>query len=117
MSDNSGELDRTKHRAALMAAAGGPRDLETASRNLAGWLEGRLGKNVAVSGLRVPTGAGLANETLLFEAAFDANGERQSRGLVARVKPEAVQLFPDPDFEGLFKLLQVLHDEKLVKAP
>ena len=110
-------LDRIKHRAALVAAAGGPRNLDAAARGLEAWLEGRIGRNVSVANLRLPIGAGLANENLLFEASFEDAGKRRTRGLVARVKPSAVQLFPDPDFDGLFRLLTVLREQKLVKVP
>jgi aminoglycoside phosphotransferase (APT) family kinase protein len=118
LAGTNNELDRTKHRAALVAAAGGPRDLDAAAKGLAAWLEGRIGRNVSVANLRLPVGAGLANENLLFEASFDDDSSaRGARGFVARVKPVAVQLFPDPDFDGLFRLLTVLREKALVKVP
>jgi aminoglycoside phosphotransferase (APT) family kinase protein len=110
-------MDRSAHRRALMEAAGALRDYEATAPRIAAWLEGRLGSEVTVSNLRVPEGAGLANETLLFEASYLDKGERRTRGLVIRVKPEKVQLFPDPDFDGLYRLLATLRDRDFVKVP
>jgi aminoglycoside phosphotransferase (APT) family kinase protein len=112
-----GSMDRTQQRAAMMAAAGAVRDFDASAKRLAAWLEGRLGSDVAVSNMRVPTGAGLANETLLFDAAYTEGGQRRSTSLVVRVKPYAVMLFPDPDFDGLVRLFQTLGETGHVKVP
>jgi aminoglycoside phosphotransferase (APT) family kinase protein len=117
MAEEAAQLDRNAYRAAIMATAGVSRDYEAMARSIAGWLEGRLGSDVTVANLRVPQGAGLANETLLFEAGYNEGGQRRPRGLVVRVKPTKAQLFPDPDFDGLFRLLSTLRDSGLVKAP
>lgn len=117
MAEEMAAMDRTQQRAAMMAAAGLVRDYDAAAQRLGGWLEGRLGAEVVVSNLRVPTGAGLANETMLFEAAYTEDGQRKSIGLVARVKPFAVVLFPDPDFDGLVRLFQTLGASGHVKVP
>jgi aminoglycoside phosphotransferase (APT) family kinase protein len=117
MTQPSDTMDRSAHRAALMAAAGAARDYAATAPRIAQWLEGRLGSDVTIANLRTPHGAGLANETLLFEASYGAGGERRSRGLVVRVKPTAVQLFPDPDFDGLYRLLETLRGHGEVKVP
>jgi aminoglycoside phosphotransferase (APT) family kinase protein len=117
MTQPSDTMDRSAHRAALMAAAGAARDYAATAPRIAHWLEGRLGSDVTIANLRTPHGAGLANETLLFEASYLAEGERRSRGLVVRVKPTAVQLFPDPDFDGLYRLLETLRGHGEVKVP
>jgi len=105
--------DSRAHREALVAAAGDVRDLGALATTLALWLRDRFGAPVAVSQLRAPEGAGIANETWLFEAAVDGGTQR----LVLRVKPSAVQLFPDPDFTGLFRLLELLRVNNLVRVP
>ena len=117
MADGLVSVGATEHRAALLASTGGARQMDDTARSLAAWLEGRLGRNVAVTDVRMPKGAGIANETLLFEAAYDAEGRHETRGLVARIMPKVIQLFPEPDFAGLYRLLQTLHEGGLVKVP
>jgi aminoglycoside phosphotransferase (APT) family kinase protein len=111
------KIDSSEHRRALRQVSGAERDMDRTAAALARWLEGRVGDKVEVHNLRRPTGAGIANETLMFEASFDGAKGRETRGLVARLKPTAAQLFPEPDFEGLVRLLHVLRGEGLVKVP
>jgi aminoglycoside phosphotransferase (APT) family kinase protein len=102
----------------MIAASGaGPRNLEVIAKGLAAWLEGRIGERVSVANLRMPIGAGLANETWLFETSYEDAGGRRTTGLVVRVKPSAIQLFPNPDFDGLFRLLKLLREKDLVTVP
>lgn len=105
------------YRKALIAAAGGERDLAVATRTLSHWLTARLGEPAVVTALRPPDGAGIANETLLVDATVERGGRREGEQLVIRVKPSAVRIFPDPDFLGLFRLLDVLRRTDLVRVP
>ena len=83
MAEEAAQLDRNAYRAAIMATAGFSRDDDAMALSIAKWLEGRLGSDVTVSNLRVPQGAGLANETILFEAGFTEGGERCTRAVDA----------------------------------
>ena len=105
------------YRKALIAAAGGERDLAATAQILSRWLTSRLGGPARVTALRPPDGAGIANETLLVDATVERSGRREGEQLVIRVKPSAVRIFPDPDFSGLFRLLDVLRSADLVRVP
>ena len=100
-------------REALIAATGGARDLVATSDRLSQWLTSRLGEPAVVVDLRPPDGAGIANETWLVDA--DVAGRRER--LVFRVRPSAIELFPDPDFAALFRLLKALGDGGHVRVP
>lgn len=93
-------------------------DLEELGRALAGTLARHLGvADVAVTGLRVPDGAGTSSGTVLFDAAWtDADGRRVERGLVARTHPDKVQLFREPDFRKQFTVIDALHRSDRVKV-
>jgi aminoglycoside phosphotransferase (APT) family kinase protein len=100
-------------REALVAATGGGRDVAATAVRLSSWLTERYGEDAAVTDLRPPAGAGIANETWLVDAAVAGRVER----LVFRVRPSKVTLFPDPDFVGLFRLLAALSSSGLVRVP
>ncbi len=96
------------------------RDLSHASRVLESWLPERVGATeVRVDNLRYPTGAGVSNETILFEAAWRQSGHDLRESLVLRVapRPGPYQLFLDPQFEAQYHLLATLHASGLVKVP
>ncbi|MCB0994394.1 MAG: phosphotransferase family protein [Acidimicrobiales bacterium] len=105
--------DSSEYRRAIVARAGGQRDIADTTRRLTAWLEDRLGGPVEIRDFRTPQGAGIANETWLIDA--EASGELHR--LVVRVEPTQVQIFPDPDFEGLYRLLDTLASEGLVRVP
>ena len=66
---------------------------------LAAWLPDVLGVPgpVDVTDVEMPSASGMSSETVLLEAAWDENGGRTTRGLVVRVPPEGVGLFPNYD--------------------
>jgi len=105
--------DSRAHRERLVAAAGGARDLAVTARVLGEWFTARIGAPTEVTNLHGPEGAGIANETWLL----DARTGHELHRFVLRVKPKEVVLFPDPDFDGLFRLLDLLHREQLVRVP
>src|SRR3954468_4885485 len=71
-----------------------------AERVLSTWLSGRLGRDVTVTGVEVPSAAGLSAETILFSA--------DGRELVARVRPSGAAVFPDYDFEAEYRVLEAV---------
>src|SRR3954468_24669397 len=71
-----------------------------AERVLGTWLAEKLGRDVSVTGVEIPSAAGLSAETILFSA--------DGRELVARVRPAGAAVFPDYDFEAEFRVLEAV---------
>jgi aminoglycoside phosphotransferase (APT) family kinase protein len=63
------------------------RDPERMRTVLADWLGPRVapGAGFSVSEIVMPEGTGVANETLMFDAAWTASGREQSQGFVVRI--------------------------------
>ncbi|MCX2930015.1 phosphotransferase family protein [Mycobacterium sp. CVI_P3] len=74
-------------------------DTEEASRRLASWLESKIdgAQQVRVTDLDVPASAGLSNETVLFTASWDQDGQHHTRPMVARVQPAGQGVFASYD--------------------
>jgi aminoglycoside phosphotransferase (APT) family kinase protein len=74
-------------------------DTETASRRLAAWLESKIdgAQQVRVTDLDVPASAGLSNETVLFTASWNQDGQTHTRKMVARVQPAGQGVFASYD--------------------
>lgn len=96
------------------AAARG-RDLDDARDRLTDWLTRRGGREVSISGLAYPLGAGVSNETIFFRVLDQRSGVAEE--LVLRLHPGARQLFLDPKFELQFRLLEHLGREGAVRVP
>lgn len=92
------------------------RDLDAARDRLEPWLSERLGLPVTVSHLEYPLGAGISNETILFEATW-GSGPQQTAHYVLRIHPGAQQLFYDARFETQFELLRALREQTDVLVP
>jgi aminoglycoside phosphotransferase (APT) family kinase protein len=92
------------------------RDLDATAATLRRWLAPRLGDNrLEIGNLAYPSGAGLSNETILFEAR-SATGTVHE--LVLRTGPAPdYQLFLDPDLRRQYDLIQVLHNFGTVRVP
>jgi aminoglycoside phosphotransferase (APT) family kinase protein len=95
------------------------RDLDAISDDLAGWLQARMpqASDVAVHDLSYPVGAGLSNETILFEATWREGGRDRAEGLVLRLKPSGYQVYMEIDFEGQFALQQAIHRTGVAPVP
>jgi aminoglycoside phosphotransferase (APT) family kinase protein len=91
------------------------RDLEATADALSRWLAPRLEVDeVDVRGLDYPRGAGISNETILFEAESSRGVEQ----LVLRPAPRAdYQVFLDTDIRVQFDLLRTLHEGGFVRVP
>ncbi len=84
------------------------RDPETARTTLTRWLSGRLDTPVEVVDLETPSGAGVSNETFLFRARWEEDGQRIDRELVLRLHPSAdYQVFFDPEFRTQYDLWRI----------
>ncbi len=77
------------------------RDRAEAAETLRTWLQRRTGAaRVAVHDLAAPSGAGISNETILFEAEIDAGGSTTHEALVVRISPDPdKRLCRDPLFD------------------
>lgn len=74
-------------------------DTAAASRRLASWLESKIdgAQQVQVTDVDVPASAGLSNETVLFTASWDQDGQNHTRKMVARVQPAGQGVFASYD--------------------
>jgi aminoglycoside phosphotransferase (APT) family kinase protein len=79
-------------------------------------MSSKLIKEVTVSELAYPIGAGISNETILL-AAFWTDRVPRKENFVLRVHPGARQLFLDARFETQFELLTLLRDDGRVRVP
>lgn len=85
---------------------------------LSGWLAERTGAaDVAVGELSIPGLSGFSNETLIFDATWDAGSGPEAHGLVIRVEPSGHQVFPSTEFDAQVRVLRALHDEGSVPVP
>lgn len=86
------------------------RDLEKTSAQLLSWLAARLeeASDLEIGELTGPGSTGFSSDTLLFDLSYRREGQRETRGLVARIKPTGFQLFPEYDLEAQFKIMDAL---------
>ncbi|WP_306320124.1 MULTISPECIES: phosphotransferase family protein [unclassified Streptomyces] len=94
------------------------RDLEAAAEALRPWLATRLGAGTAldvqIANLVYPLGAGVSNETILF----DARTEGRVHELVLRVAPAPEhQMFLEPRFRLQYEMLAALRRLGTVRVP
>lgn len=91
------------------------RDLDAAAAALRPWLAERLGAGgVEVGDFTYPRGAGVSNETILFEARWVGGTEE----LVLRGAPSPdYQMFMDPAFRMQYDLVAALHQDGTVRVP
>lgn len=94
-------------------------DEHEAQRSLEEWLDGRLrdATDVQVSGVEVPSESGLSNETVMFEAAWTADGETVRQRMVARVQPDGPGVFPMYDLLTEARVMKALAEGSEVQAP
>lgn len=85
-------------------------DTEEASRRLAAWLESKVAgaQNVRVTDLEVPASAGLSNETVLFTASWQQDGQSHTRPMVARVQPIGEGVFESYDLGKEARVISAL---------
>jgi aminoglycoside phosphotransferase (APT) family kinase protein len=86
------------------------RDLERDRDRLTQWLEARLpdARKLRVSELRAPQTSGFSNDTLLFDLAYEQDGDGRRQALVVRIQPTGFQVFPDYDMGLQFRTMQLL---------
>ena len=94
------------------------RDLGDLARTLAQWLGSRLpdARDIRVGNLSYPLGAGMSHETILFDAAWRADGAETGQGMVVRIKPTSETVYPDDLFDVQYRVIQLMHDHGAVRV-
>jgi aminoglycoside phosphotransferase (APT) family kinase protein len=82
-------------------------------------LSGKLANahDLNLSELRGPALTGFSNETILFDATWQADGVDHSRSLVVRVKPTLHTVFLDSNFESQYRVIKTLSERTDVPMP
>lgn len=95
------------------------RDYEQTRQILRRWLAERLpdARNLDVGPLSGPSATGFSSDTLLFDLAYDEAGQRVERGLVVRLEPTGLNVFPDYDVAAQFRVMQALDRDGRVPVP
>ncbi len=94
------------------------RDLADMRKALQPWLAARIegASGLEITDIRIPTGSGLANETVLLDAAWSESGKPRSEGFVVRIEtPEP--LFPGTTAERQYLMNRALADVEGVPVP
>ena len=93
------------------------RDLADLALAMAGWLAERVpgARDIRVTNLSYPLGAGLSHETILFDAEWTEGGSPRAQGMVVRIKPSQVTVYQDDMFDEQYRLMQVMHDSGTVR--
>lgn len=90
------------------------RDFELTRKQLEAWLPERLAgafgdvSRVHVGELTGPEATGFSSDTLLLDVDFESSAGSQRLGLVARIRPTRMFLFPEYDLEAQFRILAAL---------
>ncbi|TVV76654.1 phosphotransferase family protein [Sphingomonas solaris] len=94
------------------------RDLDTLSASLVAWLRDRMpgARDIVVTNLSYPLGAGMSHETILFDAAWQEAGEARSQGMVVRIKPLRDTVYCDDMFVPQYQLMQLMHESGKVRV-
>jgi aminoglycoside phosphotransferase (APT) family kinase protein len=95
-------------------------DLDGTHRKLTAWLGTKLGpdaRDLEVSELQIPQGAGHSNTTLLFDAHWTEGGVRRGGGYVARVQPSGRGVFPEYDMRLQYRCMEILGAKTDIPVP
>jgi len=78
------------------------------------WIQTKMpkSKNLAISNLE-KAGAGISNETFLFNLTWQEQGKPQSEGMILRCAPRSFPVYPDYDLSIQFRVMKALHGAKL----
>jgi aminoglycoside phosphotransferase (APT) family kinase protein/putative sterol carrier protein len=78
------------------------------------WLRKKMpdAQNLAISNLE-RSGAGISNETFLFNLTWQEHGKPKSEGMVLRCAPRSSPVYPDYDLSVQFRVMKALHGSKV----
>lgn len=95
------------------------RDLEALIENISQWLSTKIpdASNLMVKDLSYPLGAGLSNETILFDALWAEGTDLKNEGFVLRLAPGDYQVYMEIDFKGQFDLQKSFNRTGVVPVP
>jgi len=95
-------------------------DPQVIAARLAAWLPGVLCAtgDVALSDVQTPRASGMSSQTILFDAAWESDGQPISKGMVVRIPPGDQGLFNDYDIarEGRVMAAIASHSDAAVPA-
>lgn len=94
------------------------RDLAELAGELTQWLAQKMpdAADIRVDNLDYPRGAGMSHETILFDAHWREGSQERNQGMVVRIKPEKMTVFPDNLFDEQYQLMKVLHEGNYVRV-
>lgn len=95
-------------------------DLEGIRTKLTTWLAHRLPagtRDLQISDLSIPEGAGHSNTTLLFDARWLEGDAARSGGFVARVRPSGRGVFPEYDMRLQYRCMEILGAHTDIPVP
>jgi aminoglycoside phosphotransferase (APT) family kinase protein len=94
------------------------RDLEVLAARLAEWIGGKMPdwRDIRVTNLTYPRGAGQSHETILFDVDYSDGGATKRQGCVVRIKPASFTVFPDNLFDEQYQVMKVVGDSGYVKV-
>ncbi|MDH6676872.1 aminoglycoside phosphotransferase (APT) family kinase protein [Rhodococcus sp. LBL1] len=88
---------------------------------LQAWLGTKLpvGADPEVTDVQVPAANGMSNETILFDALWNEDGERRHHYLVARIAPapSGVPVFPSYDLDQQYQVIKAVGAHSPVPVP
>jgi len=84
-------------------------DLSEVQSKLIGWLQKKMpqAQDLSISGME-RSGAGLSNESFLFDLSWHEAGQRKSEGMVLRCAPQSFPVFPEYDLGKQFRIMDRL---------
>jgi aminoglycoside phosphotransferase (APT) family kinase protein/putative sterol carrier protein len=89
-------------------------ELAELQSKLLAWLQKKMpdASNLAISNLE-RSGAGISNETFLFNLTWQEHGKPKSEGMVLRCAPRSFPVYPDYDLSLQFRVMKALHGSKV----
>ncbi|MBA7595453.1 hypothetical protein ES703_02416 [subsurface metagenome] len=84
-------------------------DLADMQSRLIAWLQQKMpqAQNISISGME-RSGAGLSNETFLFDLSWQEAGQQRSEGMVLRCPPRDYPVFPEYSLDKQFHTMDCL---------
>ncbi len=81
---------------------------------LLAWLQEKMpeARDVAISNLE-RSGAGISNETFLFNLTWQDHGKPKSEGMALRCAPKSYPVYPDYDLSIQFRVMKALHGSEV----
>jgi len=75
------------------------------------WLREKMpqAKNLSISGME-RAGAGMSNETFLFDLSWQEAGQPESQEMVLRYPPQSYPIFPEYDLTKQFRIMECLQE-------